>query len=156
MKKFLIVIILYLAFASINSSCSPKVIYVKGNTEVQYRDSIIHQIDSVEVPVPVEVIKEISPIYEPLHMEITNAVADCWADTTTNTLQGTLKSRGNVTVPVDNKQEFHYRDSIQIKEIPVPVETIKKVTPKWALWSVAVNLFLLILLGTGIYVVLRR
>lgn len=155
MKNSLIITIIISA-ALIFPACSPKVIYVKGNTEVQYRDSIIHQIDSVEVPLPVEVIKEVTPLLDPLHMEITNAVADAWVDTNTNTLQGTLKSRGNVTVPVDNKQEFHYRDSVQITEIPVPVETIKKVTPKWALWSVAVNLFLLILLGTGIYVVLRR
>lgn len=126
-----IVICLFLA------ACSPKVIYVKGDTTVEYRDSIVTKIDSVEVPVPFEVVKEITAVLDPLHMEITNAVADAWVDTNTNTLQGTLKSRGTINTPVPTKEEYHSRDSIQIREIPVPYEVTKYKVPNWCWWVLA-------------------
>lgn len=154
MKKLFFILA---AIVLINNACSPRVIYVKGDTTVEYRDSIITKIDSIEVPLPVEVIQTIVPAVEVWEAETSLAEARCELDTNLMVLRGHLKNKQkSLPVEIEHKEEFHQRDSIVREPYPVEVEKIVKVTPKWALWSVAFNLFLLILLGTGIYVVLRK
>ena len=113
-------------------SCSPKVIYVKGDTEVVYRDSIITKIDSVEVPLPYEVVKEVVPFMDTLFMETSLAVSKSYVDTTTKTLQGEIKNKQkSLSVEIEHKEQFHSRDSIVREPYPVEVEKIVKVYPKW-------------------------
>lgn len=124
------------------AACSPKVI-VRENTKIQYRDSIVTQIDSVEVPMPVEVIKEVAFDYAPLHLETSLAEADVVADTTNRMLVGKIQNKPKAKIPVEHKLEYHTRDSLIYVEIPVEVIREKKVVPKWFWWLFGINVLLL-------------
>lgn len=126
------------------AACSPKIVYVKGDTEVVYKDSIITKIDSVEVPLPVEVIQTIVPAVEVWEAETSLAEARCELDTNLMVLRGELKNKQkSMPIGVPTTEQYHSRDSIQIKEIPVPVETIKYKTPKWCWWVLVIAAILL-------------
>lgn len=113
------------------SACSPKIIYLPSETEVVYRDSIITQIDSVEVPLPVEVVKEVAFDYAPLHMETSLAEADVVADTTNRVLVGKIKNKPKAKIPVETKIEYHARDSVVREPYPVEVKVPEKYVPWW-------------------------
>lgn len=124
--------------------------------QINIRDSIaIHQVDSV-VYIPKEVIKDIVPVYDTLKMETSMAEAEAYVDTTTHTLKGSLKNKQGTTTKIKYVDRVQYRDSIQIKEVPIPVEVKKevKIHPWYEriLWVMsAIGLIFLVLLGFKIY-----
>jgi len=144
MSRIFLILSVLIALMFAASGCSPKVIYVKGETEVVYRDSIVTKIDSVEVPLPVEVIKEVAAPTDTLEMETSLAKAKAWVDTASNTLRGEIKNKPkSLPVPVEHKEEFHQKDSIQKVEVPVPYEVIKYKVPKWCWWILGIAALLL-------------
>jgi hypothetical protein len=119
-------------------SCGTSSNLPPANNNVNVRDSIaIHQIDSV-VYTPVEVIKDIVPVYDTLKMETSLSKAEAWVDTTTHTIKGKLENKKGITEKIKYVDRVEYRDSIQIKEIPyaVEVEVVKTKHPfyEWVLW----------------------
>lgn len=115
------------------SACSPKIVPVPStDTNVVVRDSIVYVKDTVQVPLPVEVVKEVVPFMDTLFMETSLAVSKSYVDTTTKTLKGEIKNKQKtLPVEIEHQEQYHQRDSIQIIKEPYPVEVEKKVYPKW-------------------------
>lgn len=108
-------------------SCSITKPLLTDNTTVNVRDSIIiHQVDSI-VYHPKERIVDIVPVYDTLKMSTSIADAKAYVDTTTHTLKGSLKNKQGTTTKIKYVDRVQYRDSIQIKEVPYPVEVTKEV-----------------------------
>ena len=132
MKRILFLILLLL------TSCSTiKYIPVKGediyHTEYITKDSIVYT--------PVEVIKEVVPELDTLYMETSVAKAKAYLDTNLNILKGEMKNKKEIIY----KDKIVYRDSIiiQKQEVPVEVEVVKKVIPKWVYYSLGLNILIL-------------
>ena len=132
MKRLLFLILLLFV------SCSTiKYVPVKGediyHTEYITKDSIVYT--------PVEVIKEVTPELDTLYMETSVAKAKAYLDTNINTLKGEMKNKKEIIY----KDKIVYRDSIiiQKQEVPVEVEVVKKVIPKWVYYSLGLNILIL-------------
>ena len=132
MKRILFLILLLL------TSCSTiKYIPVKGediyHTEYITKGSIVYT--------PVEVIKEVAPELDTLYMETSVAKAKAYLDTNLNILKGEMKNKKEIIY----KDKIVYRDSIiiQKQEVPVEVEVVKKVVPKWVYYSLGLNILIL-------------
>ena len=132
MKRILFLILLLFV------SCSTiKYIPVKGediyHTEYITKDSIVYT--------PVEVIKEVVPEMDTLYMETSVAKAKAYLDTNLSILKGEMKNKKEIIY----KDKIVYRDSIiiQKQEVPVEVEVVKKVIPKWVYYSLGLNILIL-------------
>lgn len=119
---------------------SPKII--KEETVVRYVDSTVISLrDSIiEIPVPVERIVDVVPVYNSLHLENSVAKATSWVDTTTHTLKGVLENKpdGVLTKTVYLPQETRviYRDSIRKEPYPVYIDKVKYKVPKITKWLI--------------------
>lgn len=123
------------------------------STIVSYRDS------TIIVEVPRERIVDVVAAYDTLFLETSLAEARSYVDTTTHTLKGTLVNRDTLIekiVYLPSKEHIVYKDSLVIKEIPYPVEVIKKVTPKWAYASLMINIVIILILSFLIYIKIRH
>ncbi len=113
------------------AACSPKIVYVpvETDTHVEHRDSVIYRTDTLRIDVPVELIKEVVPQLDTLVMETSVAKATAYLDTSMVALRGVLENKKTSLsqVQVVYKEKIQYRDSIQVKEVPVPVEVEKEV-----------------------------
>lgn len=124
--------------------------------QVNIRDSIvIHQVDSI-VYHPKERIVDIVPVYDTLKMSTSIAEAKAYVDTTTHTLKGSLNNKQGTTIKIKYVDRIQYRDSIQIKDVPIPVEVKKevKIHPWYEriLWVMsAIGLIFIVLLALKIY-----
>lgn len=124
--------------------------------QINIRDSIVvHQVDSV-VYIPKEVIKDIVPVYDTLRMSTSMAEAEAYVDTTTHTLKGSLNNKQGTTTKIKYVDRIQYRDSIQIKEVPIPVKVEKevKIHPWYEriLWVMStIGLIFIVLLALKIY-----
>ena len=66
------------------------------------------------------------------------AEAKAWVDSSKAVLAGSIKNKDKVIdIPVQVKEKVAVRDSIVYKDVPVPVEVVKTVHPKyeWGLWA---------------------
>ena len=124
--------------------------------QVNIRDSIvIHQVDSI-VYHPKERIVDIVPVYDTLKMSTSIAEAKAYVDTTTHTLKGSLNNKQGTTTKIKYVDRIQYRDSIQIKDVPISVEVKKevKIHPWYEriLWVMsAIGLIFIVLLALKIY-----
>ena len=132
-----LVICLYGA-VTIPSCSTVKYIPVKGDTQVEYRDSIITRLDTITVTrTEVEKVRDYTGLLDTLRLETKGAKATAYVDTVSNTLRGSLEDKVfplEVVVPV--KEEYHLKDSTSTQEIAIPtiVEKQVKVVPKF--WRV--------------------
>ena len=140
MKRLIILFTLLLA------SCSTiKYVPIKGediyHTEYITKDSIVYT--------PVEVIKEVVPELDTLYMETSVAKAKAYLDTNLNTLKGEMKNKKEIIY----RDKIVYRDSIiiQKQEVPVEVEVVKKVIPKWVYYSLGINIIVIIVFAIRLY-----
>ena len=140
MKRILFLILLLFV------SCSTiKYVPVKGediyHTEYVTKDSIVYT--------PVEVIKEVVPELDTLYMETSVAKAKAYLDTNLNTLKGEMKNKKEIIY----RDKIVYRDSIiiQKQEVPVEVEVVKKVIPKWVYYSLGINIIVIIVFAIRLY-----
>lgn len=140
----------YFLLAAVLMGCSPKIVPTK--TEVIVRDSIILHTDTVAVPIPYEVIREVVPLMDTLKMETSVAYSRSWVDTSTLSLKGELNNK-----PISLEKEIQWkekvRDSLVYQDVPVPVE-VEKVVVKVPWWARALStvgvvaiVFLILLLG---------
>ena len=108
------------------SSCSVTKPTIIPSTEiVNVRDSVVYNIVDSTVIHPVEVIKDIVPVYDTLRLETSLAEAEAYVDTTLHLLRGSIKNKEGYSVKIKYVDRIEYRDSIQIKEVPVPYEVEK-------------------------------
>lgn len=151
MLKRLIILISLLLVCSCGTI---KYVPIKGDTVVQYRDSIV-RVDSV-IYTPVEVIKEVIPITDTLTMSTSLAEAKAYIDTTNKLLKGEIHNKKGITNKVEYKEKIVYRDSIVTQEIPVEVYVDKVIRKapwyNWILWPFAIfGLVSILILALKIY-----
>ena len=129
MKRFLSIIILAVTLLA----CGPvKEIPIETRIEYTYIDSL--RIKDSTVVIPIERIVDVVPAYDTLKMETSMARSSAWVDTTTHTLKGNLENKQGVQYKYIYKDRIEYRDSLVYRDVPVPVETIKTVHPKYEVW----------------------
>lgn len=131
MKSFFNTII-YAVMLLTTACATIKPVPVETIIQYQTRDSLVLR-DSV-VTIPKERIVDIVPVYDSLRLETSMAFARAWVDTTTHTLKGELKNKAGVQYKYVNREKIVYKDSIVTKEVPVEVEVVKTVHPKYEKW----------------------
>lgn len=120
------------------------------------KDSLIVRTDTLVIPVPVE--SHSSVAYQ--HSRLETSVA--WSEAEVDTL-GLLHHQIE-NKPTALKKEVvyvdrivtEYRDSLVTKEIPVEVEVVREVTPKWVWWLVFLNVLICIAIGIKAYLKFQR
>lgn len=147
-------LIILLSLLFVCSCGTIKYVPIKGDTVVEYRDSIV-RVDSV-IYTPVEVIKEVIPITDTLTMSTSLAEAKAYIDTTNKLLKGEIHNKKGITNKVEYKEKIVYRDSIVTQEIPVEVvkDKIIRKAPwwNWILYPFALfGLVSILLLAVKIY-----
>lgn len=134
---------------------------VETTTTVQtiVRDSVRWKDSTIYVQVPIERYVDVVPVYDTLRLETELAQAEAYVDTLTRTLKGNIENRKEPFKTIikyqDRKVEIR-KDSIITKEIPVEVETIKKVVPRWSWTLLAFNILVVIALGVYVYLKLKH
>ena len=148
--------IISLAIAILMLGCATvRPVPVETTTTVQtiVRDSVVIHRDTVTLEVPVETSSSFQ--VQSSHLETTVALSDAYVDST-GLLNHTLSNKPfkleKEIVYLDRKVET-VRDSLVTVEVPVEVETIKKVVPRWCWTLLAFNI--LVLLVSGVYVYLK-
>lgn len=130
--------------------------YLPAENNTTVRDSVRIEIrDSINW-IPKEKIVDVVPSYDTLKMETSLAKAKAYVDTTTHTLKGNLENKEGVKTKYVYKDRIQYRDSIQIKEVPYPVEKPVKYIPKLYKWSMAFSIFIILLIAAWIYFKIRH
>lgn len=151
MKKLLLIII---AFLLCFVSCKTiQYVPIETDTKIEYRDTTVYK-DSI-VYIPKETIKEVVPMLDTLSMETNMATATAWLDTTTTTLKGRLENKKGIEYKYIYKDKIQYRDSIQIKEVPVEV-TKEVVKHKHYFYEPILWLFTILSLFYIIYRIIKK
>ena len=133
---------------------------VGTDTQVQtiIRDSVRVKDSTIFIQIPIERIVDVVPVYDTLKLETTLAQAEAYVDTLTHTLKGNIVNRRDsikvVVKYLDRKVEI-LRDSIQVKEVPVEVEVIRKVIPKWCWYLLVFNVLVLLVFAVKVYLKLK-
>lgn len=152
MKKIISLLILFL----IISSCGV-IKEIPVETIINYKDStVVNMVDSI-VYTPIYEVKDIVPVYDTLHLETDLAKAEAYVDTTIHMLKGNIKNKKDQQVKYVYRDRIQYRDSIQIKEVPVEVvkDKIIRKAPwwNWILYPFALfGLVSILLLAIKIYI----
>lgn len=126
-------------------SCgATKEIPVQYIDRIEYRDSVIFIHDSIEVPVPVEIVKEVIPQLDTSYLKTSVAESIAYLDTTKRKLHHTLEQKGTIKTVYDTVVKIKYVDRIIKQDVPIEVEVIKYrrdalfwVLVGWALLCVA-------------------
>lgn len=131
---------------------------VETTTTVQtiVRDSVVIHRDTVTLEVPVE--SSSSFQVQSSHLETTVALSDAYVDSTgllNHTLSNKPFKAEKEIVYLDRKVET-VRDSLVTVEVPVEVETIKKVVPRWCWTLLAFNILVVLALGVYVYLKLKH
>lgn len=116
-------------------SCVPtKTIYVptENTHRIEYRDSIVHIVDTLKVEIEKEKIVEVKPIIDTSRLETKIAISEAFVDTVSMKLHHTLKNKPNgLKMAIDTvvivKTKTEYLEKPVIQEIEVPVKYIPKV-----------------------------
>ena len=147
-----IVVLFLLAFGGCSSV---KLVPVKDikETKIEIRDSIIFK-DSI-VYIPQEKIVEVVPSIDTLKMEIEQAKAEAYLDTSMMVLRGKLESKQKPQTKYIERIEYKERiDTIYIEK-PQPYEVEKPYTPSWCWWSLIFNLGVILFLAFKLYIKLK-
>ena len=124
--KYLFPSLVILVAGLLMISCGPlKEVPVQYIDRIEYRDSLVYIHDSVEVPVPYEVVKEVLPALDTSVLKTSNAESVAYLDTTRRMINHTLEQKGTVKTVIDTVIKVEYVDRLIEKEVPVEVEVVK-------------------------------
>lgn len=127
--------VLLAVLAVIFTSCKVQYIPVKETEYVTVRDSVYFRDTTVQYKVEKEYVKDYTGLLDTLNLETGMAKARAWVDTTKSVLAGEIANKEKtIDVPAQMKEKIVYRDSVVTKEVPVEVEVIKTVHPKYEAW----------------------
>lgn len=150
MRKIIpILLVLLMGCSAPKQTTVEKVVYT-------YRDSLVIKDSIRTVILPVEVIKDITPAYDTLHLETSLASSKTWIDTTTHMLRGEMRNKPVAKIPVPVKEHIVYRDSLTYKEVPVEVEKPVKTHYKYEWWLWAYMVLTLALMGFKLWLKFHR
>lgn len=127
-----------------------KKVPVESNTEVHVKDStVIHLVDSIRITEATRY-KDMGWLGDTLKIEGSRSRMWAYADTTREAVLGGLEEdKVEQRYKIIYKDRLAYKDSLVYKEVPVEVEKIKEVVPRWSWWSLGLNI--LIILGFALY-----
>ena len=131
-----------------------KPVPVENNTEVHIKDSIvIHMVDSIRITEATRY-KDMAWLGDTLKIEGSRSRMWAYADTTREAVLGGLEEdKVEEKIRTVYKDRVSYKDSLVLKEVPVEVEVVNEVTPRWAKYLLAFNI--LFLIGVGVKVWLK-
>ena len=118
-------------------SCKVQYVPVKDTEYVTVRDSVYFRDTTIKYQVEKEYVRDYTGLLDTLGLETSYASARAWVDTSRAPLSGEIRNRENVIdIPVSVKEKVTVRDSVVYKDVPVPVEVVRTVHPKyeWILW----------------------
>lgn len=122
----LVPFIFFVVLGICSNSCSAmKEVPVQYIDRIEYRDSLVYIHDSVEVPVPYEVVKEVLPALDTSVLKTSNAESVAYLDTARRMINHTLEQKGTVKTVIDTVIKVEYVDRLIEKEVPVEVEVVK-------------------------------
>lgn len=104
---------------------------------IEYRDSVVFVHDTISVPVPYEVVREVIPDIDTSYLETSVARSVAYLDKDKKQLSHTLEQKGEVKTKYDTVIVVEYVDKYIEREIPVPVEVEKPYIPKF-FWVVTI------------------
>lgn len=134
-----------------------KPVPVENNTEVHIKDSIvIHMVDSIRITEATRY-KDMAWLGDTLKIEGSRSRMWAYADTTREAVLGGLEEdKVEEKIRIVYKDRVSYKDSLVLKEVPVEVEVVKEVTPRWAKYLLAFNILFLIGVGVKVWFRLRH
>jgi hypothetical protein len=164
-KNGILLFLICLTTLSLFSGCGTlKEVPINNNTSTILRDSLIIRdstrfIDSIIfVPIPHEKVMDIISQIDTSFLETSVAQSTAYVDTTSLMIVHSLENKDTVLqekiVYKDRyitETRVVYRDSIQVKEIPVEVEVIKTVYPKTYWYLLGFFILVLVYIGIRIY-----
>lgn len=134
------------------AGCGP-VKYVPTDTteRIEYRDSLIYILDTLEVPVPYEVVREVIPDMDTSCLETDIAKSVAFLDKERKELHHTLEQKGTVKTVVDTVVKIQYVNTYIDREVPVEVEVIKYKRDNIYYLSIFFNILILFVFIFKIY-----
>ena len=127
-KTFLICLIL--AFCGLISGCSAPRLLPSSNIKIISKDSLVIQTELVSVAIPIENHSIVTPTKKS-HLETSVATSDAEIDSL-GLLHNTLANKkDSIKTKIQYIDKIVYRDSIEIKEVPVEVEKPVPYVPKF-------------------------
>lgn len=126
-------------------ACSTTQLTPSSNIKWDIRDSVRIVDSIVPVPIPVEHIVDVVPVYDTLKLETSAAEAMAYVDTLTHTLKGSIENKDTIKAPVQYKTHtvIEYRDVV--KTVPVEVEVVREVIPSWCWWLFVIDIAILLM-----------
>ena len=118
-------IILVAGLMSLTSCGTIKQIPVETVEKIVYKDSLIYIHDSIEVPIPHEVVREVIPDIDTSYLKTSVAESIAYLDTAKRKLHHTLEQKGKIEIKYDTIVKVQYVDRIIKQDVPVEVEVIK-------------------------------
>lgn len=104
---------------------------------IEYRDSVVFVHDTISVPVPYEVIREVIPDIDTSYLETSVARSVAYLDKEKKQLSHSLEQKGEVKTKYDTVIVVEYVDKYIEREIPVTVEVEKPYIPKF-FWIITI------------------
>lgn len=146
--------LILLIFGLVVGCGAVKEIPVSTVEKIVVRDSIIYVCDSIEVPVPYEVIKEIVP--QDTISVLKTSVASSVAKVEKGTLTHSLEQKGSVPARIDTFYVTQIKEVEKMVEVPVEVKVETKVVPVWSWWCLIYAIILTLLVAFGLYLRFTR
>lgn len=119
-----------------------KYVPVQTEEKVIVRDSIIRVIDTVEVEVPKEVVKEVIPQIDTSILETSVAKSVAFLDATKRKIHHTLEQKGQLKVEIDTCYITKIEEKIVYQDRPIEVEVPKRDNIFW--FSIILNIVILL------------
>lgn len=137
-------------------ACSPvKYLPIENRSEIHIKDSVVYHDSTIFHHITKEHYKDVSNPLDTLEMETEYSKFKAWNDTSARKLMGEAENKkDSIPERIKWKEKIVYKDSIVTKDVPVPVEVEKKVTPKWAGWSLALNIIILLAIALRIIIMI--
>ena len=128
-------VLVYIAMLPLFFGCKViKYVPVKETEYVSVHDTtVLHRTDTL-VKVPEFHLSDYAGLGDTLVLKSSVAESKAWVDSSLMVLKGRLIQTGTVPVQVVEKERVVYKDSIITKDVPVPVEVVKTVHPKYEKW----------------------
>lgn len=150
MKKFAIISLLLLTACGVTHHLPPET----EHTVVHYIDSIAWHDSTIIQYLTKERYVDITKPLDTLYLETSYAEAQAYLDTSMNVLKGSIENKYTpIETPIKWKEKISYKDSIQVKKIPYPVEVTKEITkyPKSYWWLLVFSIISALYFGVKTY-----
>lgn len=146
-----------LVTATLLTYCAcPKETIIEHQTITHYVDSTRWHDTTIYHVIPVERYRDYTSLLDTLHLETSMAEAKAYVDTSNNILKGSIENKNDsIKTVIKWKERLIYRDSIQIKEVPVEVEKLVTKYPKSYWWFMGITIALTIYVALKIFLKLK-